>query len=76
MTIPRARVNGQAFAGTNYTFIKSGHGDTEVECKRHDLAPNNNFSQQKSPLKRIKRKRKRAHCHSNFLAPSSTLALE
>ena len=38
MTIPRARVNGQAFAGTNYTFIKSGHGDTEVECKRHDLA--------------------------------------
>lgn len=37
LTIFRAKINALAFVGTNHAFSKTGVGDTEVVCKRHDI---------------------------------------
>ena len=37
MTIFGAEINVLAIVGTNYAFIKSGHGNAEAEHKHHDL---------------------------------------
>lgn len=38
MIIFEAGINALAFFRINYAFSKSGHGDTEAECKQYDLS--------------------------------------
>ena len=38
LTIPGTEIIAPDFVGTYYVFSKTGLGDTEAECKHHDVA--------------------------------------